>query len=204
MLPTLLIVDDEPRIFQALRRTLHREELELRHAASAEEAMLMLEAEPVDIVLADENMPGMNGSRLLGIVRQRWPDTIRMLLTGSADLKVVIDAVNHGHIAHFFTKPCDDAELIVTIREALSERDKGRTTMTLSPSRGPPTTTRTREPQEESMTTVTLGSRPKSPPVEADTPVISLDGLDGLDIDGGGDMDDLLHDLRRKLDDLAG
>lgn len=199
MLPILLIVDDEPRIFQALRRTLHREELELRHAASAEEAMLMLEAEPVDIVLADENMPGMNGSRLLGLVRQRWPDTIRMLLTGSADLKVVIDAVNHGHIAHFFTKPCDDAELIVTIREALAERDQptsgapAHTPTATSGSNTTPTTT--------SLSTVTLGSTPRAPRVESGTPVISLDGPD---LDGGEDVDDLLHDLRRKLDDLAG
>ena len=199
MLPILLIVDDEPRIFQALRRTLHREELELRHAASAEEAMLMLEAEPVDIVLADENMPGMNGSRLLGLVRQRWPDTIRMLLTGSADLKVVIDAVNHGHIAHFFTKPCDDAELIVTIREALAERDQPTTG---TPAHGPTAaSSATTAPMPTSLSTVTLGSTPRAPRVESGTPVISLDGPD---LDGGEDVDDLLHDLRRKLDDLAG
>lgn len=119
MAATLLIVDDEPRIFGALRRALHREPLRLLHAESGEAALAVLEKESVDVVLADENMPGMNGSRLLAEVSRRWPDAVRMMLTGTADMDVVCKAVNEGRISRIFTKPCNEAELIVAIRDAL-------------------------------------------------------------------------------------
>lgn len=191
MTPTMLIVDDEPRIFQALRRTLHRENLQLLHAGSGEEAVTLLEAGPVDIVLADENMPGMPGSRLLGIVRQRWPETVRMLLTGTARLDVVVKAVNLGHIRHFFTKPCDDAELIVAIREALQERDAARLALATAGTHG--------------STATGAHSRTGGTTTDSDedgAPVIRLDGGSD-DEDDVSDVDALLHDIKRSLDDLA-
>lgn len=116
----LLIVDDEPMIYHALRRGLHREsDWETLYAAGAEAALELLETEAIDIVICDENMPGMNGSQLLGLVRQRWPDVIRMMLTGDARVDVVMNAINNGEIYRFFTKPCNEAELIVALRDAL-------------------------------------------------------------------------------------
>lgn len=119
----LLIVDDEPNIYQALRRALHREkEWTTLYADCGEAALKLLETESVDIVISDENMPGMNGTQLLGLVRQKWPDVIRMMLTGDARIDVVMNAVNRGEIYRFFTKPCNEAELIISIRDAVQMR----------------------------------------------------------------------------------
>jgi two-component system probable response regulator PhcQ len=117
----LLIVDDEPRIYHALRRALHREQgWETVYAESGEAALELLGAsDDIDVIVSDENMPGMNGTQLLGLVRGRHPDVIRMMLTGDARIDVVMNAVNNGEIYRFFTKPCNEAELIIAIRDAL-------------------------------------------------------------------------------------
>jgi DNA-binding NtrC family response regulator len=187
----MLIVDDEPRVFQALRRTLHRENLELVHAASGEEAIDVLSRMPVDIVLADENMPGMVGTQLLAIVRQRWPDAVRMLLTGTAQLDVVVKAVNQGQVQRFFTKPCDDAELIVAIRETLAEKAERARQAPATPA-----PEKDAEPKELAPLPTTLKSMP-TPPEPARRSVISLDSSDESE-----DVDQLLADIKRSLDDL--
>lgn len=203
MLPILLIVDDEPRIFQALRRTLHREGLQLMQASSGEEALEILSRFPADIVMADENMPGMTGTQLLGLVRQRWPDTIRMLLTGTAKLDVVVRAVNQGHISRFFTKPCDDAELIVAIRELLAEKAQRQGARAAQPAAvhpapaSPATPAAGREPQPMSLGTA--GSAAAARPPRNASPEIRIDSDDVK----SKDVDALLADLRRSLDDLA-
>jgi DNA-binding NtrC family response regulator len=192
MTPLMLIVDDEPRVFQALRRTLHRENLELMHAASGEEAIDVLSRMPVDIVLADENMPGIVGTQLLAIVRQRWPETVRMLLTGTAQLEVVVKAVNQGQVQRFFTKPCDDAELIVAIRETLAEKaERARQALAR------PAPDKDAEPTEPAPLPTTMNSTTR-PPEPATRSVISLDSSDESE-----DVDQLLADIRRSLDDLT-
>ena len=117
----LLIVDDEPRIYHALRRALHREQgWETVYAESGEAALEVLGAnDDISVIVSDENMPGMSGTQLLGLVRGRHPDVIRMMLTGDARIDVVMNAVNNGEIYRFFTKPCNEAELIIAIRDAL-------------------------------------------------------------------------------------
>ncbi len=120
--PVVLIVDDEPKIFQALRRALHRESYELLYADGGEAALKLLAERTVDVIIADENMPGMQGSVLLARARTQWPDMIRMMLTGDARLETVVAAVNKGEIYRFFTKPCNEAELIVSIRDGLQLR----------------------------------------------------------------------------------
>jgi DNA-binding NtrC family response regulator len=192
MTPLMLIVDDEPRVFQALRRTLHRENLELVHAASGEEAIDVLSRMPVDIVLADENMPGMVGTQLLAIVRQRWPDAVRMLLTGTAQLDVVVKAVNQGQVQRFFTKPCDDAELIVAIRETLAEKDERARQTPAAPA-----PSKDAKPTEPAPLPTKLKSMP-TPPAPATRSIISLDSSDESE-----DVDQLLADIKRSLDDLS-
>ncbi len=118
----VLIVDDEPKIYHALRRSLHREPYDILYAASGNEALRTLAERPVDVILADQNMPEMQGSVLLARVRQQYPDVVRMMLTGDARLETVMAAVNKGEIYRFFTKPCNEAELIISLRDALQMR----------------------------------------------------------------------------------
>jgi two-component system probable response regulator PhcQ len=118
----VLIVDDEPKIYHALRRALHREPYDILYANGGEEALKLLSERPVDVVVADQNMPNMQGSVLLARIRQQYPDVVRMMLTGDARLETVMAAVNKGEIYRFFTKPCNEAELIISIRDALQMR----------------------------------------------------------------------------------
>ena len=120
---TVLVVDDEPVIREMLTEALTREPYEILCAGSAEEALAILSQEPVDVVLSDEKMPGMDGSEFLAIVRQQYPDTIRMILTGHASLESAIRAINEGEIYRFFTKPCNMVDLMVTIRQALQQKE---------------------------------------------------------------------------------
>ena len=116
----VLFVDDEVRVTQNLRAVLRKLPLEVRTAASGEEGIGVLEAEAIDIVVSDERMPGMQGSQFLTEVRRRWPDTIRIILTGQASLEATIDAINEGRIFRFLSKPCDSEDLIATLEEAVA------------------------------------------------------------------------------------
>jgi two-component system probable response regulator PhcQ len=118
----VLIVDDEPKIYHALRRALHKEPYDVLYAVGGEEALKLLSERPVDVIVADQNMPNMQGSVLLSRVRQQYPDMVRMMLTGDGRLETVMAAVNKGEIYRFFTKPCNEAELIISIREGLQMR----------------------------------------------------------------------------------
>lgn len=120
---SVLIVDDEPIITDMLKNVLSREPYGIITAPSAEEALPILVRERVDVVISDEKMPGMPGSEFLSIVRQKYPDTIRMVLTGHGSLQSAIRAINEGKIYRFFTKPCNVFDLAITIRHALQQRD---------------------------------------------------------------------------------
>ena len=118
----VLIVDDERAITELLQDVLSTEPYELLSAGSAEEALELLETEPVDVVVSDEMMPGMSGSEFLSIVRRQYPDTIRIILTGHANLEMAIRAINEGEIYRFFRKPCNVFDLAITIRQALQQK----------------------------------------------------------------------------------
>jgi len=119
----IMIVDDEPPVRELLTDAFSREPWEILCAGTAEEALDILAQEPVDVVVSDEKMPGMSGSEFLAVVRQQYPDTIRMILTGHASLESAIRAINEGEIYRFFTKPCNMVDLIVTIRQALQQKE---------------------------------------------------------------------------------
>ncbi len=114
----LLIVDDEENILHALRRTLRKEPFEIETASNAREAAEKFYEKPFDIVISDYKMPGINGLEFLKWVRDNYPDTIRIVLTGQADLEVAVEAINEGEIYRFFTKPWDDEELRLSLRIA--------------------------------------------------------------------------------------
>lgn len=119
----VLIVDDESTIRDLLKDALSNEPYGILSASSAEEALPILAREQVDVVISDEIMPGMSGSKFLAIVRKKYPDTIRIILTGHASLESAIRAINEGEIYRFFTKPCNVFDLAITIRQALKHND---------------------------------------------------------------------------------
>ena len=122
MPPRVLFVDDEPNVTAALKRTLRAQPFEVLTAASATEALQILATQQVDVVISDEQMPGMTGTEFLSLVCNRWPDTIRMMLTGHATLDAAVRAINLGEIYRFFTKPCNEQDLAITIRQALEHK----------------------------------------------------------------------------------
>ena len=123
MKPRILIVDDEPNLLSSLKRALRKEPYEVLTAQSATEALDLLKENAVDVVVSDQDMPGMKGTEFLKTVSKKHPSTIRFMLTGKATLEVAVQSINDGAISRFFTKPCQDVELIVSIREALQKRE---------------------------------------------------------------------------------
>jgi DNA-binding NtrC family response regulator len=110
--PRVLCVDDEPNVLEGLRLHLERP-YRLSTATGDAEGLAILERDgPCAIVISDMRMPKMDGAAFLGQVRQRFPDTVRMLLTGHADIDAAIAAVNEGQIFRFLSKPCPPAQLL--------------------------------------------------------------------------------------------
>jgi two-component system, probable response regulator PhcQ len=122
----LLIVDDEENVINALRRSLRREGYHIQFATRPADALALLKESPVDLVLSDHLMPEMTGLEFLKLVRDRHPDSVRLMLTGHADMQTAIDAINHGEIYRFLTKPWDDTEIKVTLHLALEQLDLER------------------------------------------------------------------------------
>ena len=116
----ILLVDDEVNVLRALERTFLDEEYELLTASSGSEGLSILrDVSPVQVVVSDYRMPQMNGVDFLREVRRRWPDTVRIVLSGYADTAVVISAINEGEIYKFIAKPWNDDELRIAIINAL-------------------------------------------------------------------------------------
>lgn len=114
----ILFVDDEPSILDALARSLHRD-YEV-HTAEGGEAGLKCVAEkgPFAVVISDMRMPGMDGAAFLAAVRRVAPDTVRMLLTGHADMTSAMKAVNEGQLFRFLAKPCPKDDLLKALEGA--------------------------------------------------------------------------------------
>ena len=116
---TLLFVDDEPGILSSLRRLFRPHGYRILVAESGALGLAELEKTSVDLVISDMRMPEMDGATFLKAVRQRWPDTVRILLTGYADVTSTVAAINEGEIYRYVSKPWDDNEIVNTVREAL-------------------------------------------------------------------------------------
>jgi DNA-binding NtrC family response regulator len=120
---SILLVDDEPEILFSLRGLLRRD-FEIHTAASGAEAIEVLKQYPIHVIMTDQRMPDMTGVELLHRVIGEYPRAIRMVFTGYADTKAVIDAVNQGHIFRYLTKPWDPDELLSVLRQACAEYDR--------------------------------------------------------------------------------
>jgi len=116
----ILCVDDEKGVLRSIERVFLDEEYEILKATSGKEGLKILEeVSPIQVVLSDYRMPEMNGVDFLHEVCKRWPDSVRIVLSGYADTVAVVEAVNEGQIYKFLAKPWNDDELKFTIANAL-------------------------------------------------------------------------------------
>lgn len=120
---TLMLVDDEPNILTALKRLLRRDGYAILTANSGEEGLALLEDNAVDVIVSDQRMPGMMGVDFLRAAKEKYPDTVRIVLSGYTELKSVTDAVNEGAIYKFLTKPWEDSQLRGHIAEAFRRKE---------------------------------------------------------------------------------
>jgi signal transduction histidine kinase len=121
--PTLVVVDDEPEVLRSLH-DLFRLDYRVLTFERGSEALVALESlGDVAVILSDQRMPEMAGVDFLEGSRKTHPDATRLLITGYADIKAVIDSINQGHIARYVSKPWDTDELIAVVRRAVEEHD---------------------------------------------------------------------------------
>jgi response regulator RpfG family c-di-GMP phosphodiesterase len=121
MMDKILFVDDESLALSGCQRLLHRE-FDVGIALDAEQGLASIQKNgPYAVVISDMRMPGMNGAQFLSQVRQKAPDTVRMLLTGYTDLNAAMDAVNEGNIFRFLTKPCEKELLAKAIATGVEQ-----------------------------------------------------------------------------------
>ncbi|MCL2625245.1 MAG: response regulator [Cystobacterineae bacterium] len=117
----ILLVDDEPNIVNALKRSLRDEGYDVYTAHDGQSALELLKRQKIDLIIADQIMPGMTGVELLKLARLRYPDTARIMLTGNANLNMAADAINQGEICCMLVKPWDDTELKLSIQMGLEQ-----------------------------------------------------------------------------------
>jgi two-component system, probable response regulator PhcQ len=119
----ILIVDDEPGVIEALRRSFMDDPYQIYSAQNGEEGIEILSNHKIKVVISDEMMPGMSGAEFLATVSSRFPAVVRIMLTGHASLNAAIKTINKGEIYRFFTKPWDDLELGFSVRSAVEKYD---------------------------------------------------------------------------------
>ena len=122
----LLLLDDEENILRALTRVLRRDGYRILSASRAQDAFELLAKHNVQVILSDQRMPEMNGTEFLSRVKDLYPNTIRIVLSGYTDLKSVTDAINQGAIYKFLTKPWDDEQLRATVTQAFQHHRLGQ------------------------------------------------------------------------------
>ena len=118
---SILCVDDEEYILKGLRMSLEIDGYKVFTALNGEEALQILDKEPIDLIITDQRMPVMDGAALLRQVRKKYPEIITIMLSGYSDFEALVQAVNEGEIFRFLSKPWDDAELKAVIRTALEQ-----------------------------------------------------------------------------------
>ena len=116
--PVVVFVDDEQRVLNSMR-ALFRREYDLHLTTSGEEAIRFCVEHDADVIVADQRMPEMEGVEVLGAVREQAPRTMRILLTGYADLDAIEGSINVGEVFRFLSKPCAPDSLRSTINMAV-------------------------------------------------------------------------------------
>jgi len=120
MTEKVLFVDDEENILHSIKRDL-RKRFDIYTAISGADALALLKNQgPFAVIVSDMRMPGMDGIQLLAAVKDQFPETVRLMLTGNADQETAIEAVNKGQIFRFLNKPCPTSTLVMAV--ALAQR----------------------------------------------------------------------------------
>jgi len=127
----ILLVDDEPAVLNALKRVFRQENYRILTAVDGEEALQMLAREKCQLMISDYQMPHMNGGELLKQSKARYPDMLRIMLTGHADTAAVMSAIKEGAVYKFILKPWDNDDLRVTVALALEKYELLQKTRTL-------------------------------------------------------------------------
>ena len=120
---TLLLVDDEESILSALKRLLRREGYRILSAGSGAEGLELLAKNDVDVIVSDQRMPNMTGEEFLRLAKELYPDTVRMVLSGYADMQSIANAINQGAIYKFLSKPWEELGLKENILEAFRRKE---------------------------------------------------------------------------------
>ena len=118
---TLLVVDDDVNVLAALHRLFRRDNYRVLTASSPTEGFELLALYRVQVVLCDQRMPGMSGTEFLSKVKEMYPDTMRIILSGYTGVETVLDSINRGAIYRFYTKPWNDTELRDNVRLAFRQ-----------------------------------------------------------------------------------
>ena len=118
---TLLFVDDEENVLSSLKRIFLEENYTILTATSAAKALEIMGEQPVQLVISDHRMPSMTGAEMLKRIKESWPETIRIMLTGYADVNSIMGAVKDGAVYKFITKPWNDEDLRLTVSLALQQ-----------------------------------------------------------------------------------
>jgi len=121
--PSLLFVDDEKNILSSLKRLFRSEGYAIYLANSGAEGLEILDKEKIDLVISDMRMPEMNGAEFLEKVAKKWPKITRILLTGYSEVSATIDAVNKGNIYKYISKPWEDNDIKLTVKNALESQE---------------------------------------------------------------------------------
>jgi diguanylate cyclase (GGDEF)-like protein/PAS domain S-box-containing protein len=115
---TLLLLDDEENVLRALVRLLRRDSYTIETATNAQQAFEILAAQPVQVIISDQRMPDISGTEFLSRVKDLYPDTVRLILSGYSDFASLTEAINRGAVYRYVAKPWDDEELRRMVREA--------------------------------------------------------------------------------------
>ena len=121
-MPTIMFVDDEERVLKSMR-AMFRRDYQVLLANSGEEALSLLADNVIDVVVSDQRMPHMTGVEVLSQIKQRSPDTVRILLTGYADLAAVEASLNEAEVYKYLMKPCPAEEVRGAVAQGLALRD---------------------------------------------------------------------------------
>ncbi|MBI5591377.1 MAG: response regulator [Deltaproteobacteria bacterium] len=124
---TVLCVDDEINVLNALKRLFRKEGYTLLTTSSGADALKLLQENPVHMIISDQRMPEMSGTELMAKIKELYPDVIRIILTGYTDVDTITESINKGHIYKFFLKPWNDQALVLEIRQALEQFDLAQT-----------------------------------------------------------------------------
>jgi two-component system sensor histidine kinase/response regulator len=125
MMHDILVVDDEVDNLDLLKRTFRRE-YHVHTANSAMDALRLLDTQEFALIVSDQRMPEMTGVELLQKAHEKYPNTIRILLTGYTDINALVDAINMGHVYRYITKPWSRDEIVVTVKRAVEHYETTR------------------------------------------------------------------------------